>query len=77
MVEIRTVTTLRSERTENLSSIAQYEKRIAQARAELSVRRQCALVGVARSGLYRSKPVLVQLSTLNVWSSSSAPRRSP
>ena len=68
MVEIRTVTTLRSERTENLSSIGQYEKRIAQACAELSVRRQCALMGVARSGLYRPKPVPVQLSTLNVWS---------
>jgi hypothetical protein len=36
MAEIRTVTTLRSKRAEILASIAQYEKRIAQARADLS-----------------------------------------
>ena len=36
MAEIRTVTTLRSKRAEILSSIAQYEKRLAQARADLS-----------------------------------------
>ena len=36
MAEIRTVTTLRSKRAEIVSSIAQYEKRLAQARADLS-----------------------------------------
>ena len=36
MAEIRTVTTLRSKRAEIISSIAHYEKRIAQARADLS-----------------------------------------
>jgi hypothetical protein len=36
MAEIRTVTTLRYKRTEILASIAQYEKRIGQARADLS-----------------------------------------
>jgi hypothetical protein len=36
VAEIRTVTTLRSKRGEILASIAQYEKRIAQARADLS-----------------------------------------
>ena len=36
MAEIRTVTTLRSKRAEILASIAQYEKRIGQARADLS-----------------------------------------
>jgi hypothetical protein len=36
MTEIRTVTTLRSKRAEIISSIAQYEKRLAQARADLS-----------------------------------------
>jgi hypothetical protein len=36
MTEIRTVTTLRSKRAEIISTIAQYEKRIAQARADLS-----------------------------------------
>jgi hypothetical protein len=36
MAEIRTVTTLRSKRAEIVASIAQYEKRIAQARADLS-----------------------------------------
>lgn len=36
MVEIRTVTTLRSKRSEIISAIAQYEKRLAQARADLS-----------------------------------------
>ena len=36
MAEICTVTTLRSKRAEILASIAQYEKRIAQARADLS-----------------------------------------
>jgi hypothetical protein len=36
MTEIRTVTTLRAKRAEIISSIAQYEKRLAQARADLS-----------------------------------------
>lgn len=36
MVEIRTVTTLRSKRAEILASIALYEKRLAQARADLA-----------------------------------------
>jgi hypothetical protein len=36
MTEIRTVTTLRSKRAEILASISLYEKRIAQARADLS-----------------------------------------
>ena len=36
MAEIRTVTSLRSKKAEILASIAQYEKRIAQARADLS-----------------------------------------
>jgi hypothetical protein len=36
MAEIRTVTTLRSKKAEILASIGQYEKRIAQARADLS-----------------------------------------
>jgi hypothetical protein len=36
MAEIRTVTTLRSKRVEIISTIAHYEKRIAQARADLS-----------------------------------------
>jgi hypothetical protein len=36
MAEIRTVTTLRSKKAEILASIAQYEKHIAQARADLS-----------------------------------------
>ena len=36
MTEIRTVTTLRSKRAEIISSIAHHEKRIAQARADLS-----------------------------------------
>ena len=36
MAEIRTVTTLKAKRTEIISSIAHYEKRIAQARADLS-----------------------------------------
>src|SRR5664280_2133672 len=36
MTEIHTVTTLRSKRAEIISSIASYEKRIAQARADLS-----------------------------------------
>ena len=36
MTEIRTVTALRSKRAEIISSIAHYEKRIAQARADLS-----------------------------------------
>ena len=36
MAEIRAVTTLRSKRVEIISSIAQYERRIAQARADLS-----------------------------------------
>ena len=36
MAEIRTVTTLRSKRAEILASITQYEKRIAQARADLA-----------------------------------------
>jgi hypothetical protein len=36
MPEIRTVTTLRSKKAEIVASIAQYEKRLAQARADLS-----------------------------------------
>src|SRR5271165_5996136 len=36
MAEIRTVTTLRSKRAEILSSISLYEKRLAQARADLA-----------------------------------------
>ena len=36
MAEIRTVTTLRRKRIEIIGSIAQYEKRLAQARADLS-----------------------------------------
>ena len=36
MTEIRTVTTLRSKRAEIISSIANHEKRLAQARADLS-----------------------------------------
>ena len=36
MAEIRTVTTLRSKRAEILSSISLYEKRLSQARADLS-----------------------------------------
>ena len=36
MAEIRTVTTLKSKRAEIISSIAQYEKRVAQPRADLS-----------------------------------------
>jgi hypothetical protein len=36
MAEIRTVTTLRRKRAEIISAIAQYEKRLAQARADLS-----------------------------------------
>jgi hypothetical protein len=36
MAEIRTVTTLRSKRTEILASISLYEKRLAQARADLA-----------------------------------------
>ena len=36
MAEIRTVTTLRSKRAEIIGSIAHYEKRIVQARADLS-----------------------------------------
>jgi len=36
MAEIRTVTTLRSKRSEILASIALYEKRLAQARADLA-----------------------------------------
>jgi len=34
MAEIRTVTTLRSKRTEIIASIANYEKKLAQARAD-------------------------------------------
>jgi hypothetical protein len=41
MAEIRTVTTLRSKRAEIVSSIAQYEKRLAQARADLSHGNAC------------------------------------
>jgi hypothetical protein len=41
MAEIRTVTTLKSKRTEIISSIAQYEKRLAQARADLSPVNAC------------------------------------
>ena len=36
MVEIRTVTTLRAKRTEIRASISLYEKRLAQARADLA-----------------------------------------
>jgi hypothetical protein len=36
MAEIRTVTTLRRKRAEIISAIAQYEKRVSQARADLS-----------------------------------------
>jgi len=36
MAEIRTVTTLKSKRAEIISSIAQYEKRVARPRADLS-----------------------------------------
>jgi hypothetical protein len=36
MAEIRTVTTLRSKRAEFIASIANYEKRLAQARADLA-----------------------------------------
>jgi hypothetical protein len=36
MAEIRTVTTLRSKRTEIIVSIANYEKKLAQARADLA-----------------------------------------
>jgi hypothetical protein len=36
MAEIRTVTTLRSKRAEILASISLYEKRLAQARADLA-----------------------------------------
>ncbi len=36
MAEIRTVTTLRSKRTEIIASIANYEKKFAQARADLA-----------------------------------------
>jgi hypothetical protein len=36
MAEIRTVTTLRSKRAEIIASIANYEKRLAQARADLA-----------------------------------------
>jgi hypothetical protein len=36
MAEIRTVTTLRSKRAEIIASIANYEKRLAQARADLT-----------------------------------------
>ena len=36
MAEIRTVTTLRSKRTEIIAAIANYEKRLAQARADLA-----------------------------------------
>jgi hypothetical protein len=41
MAEIRTVTTLRAKRGEILSSIAQYEKRLTQARADLSHVNSC------------------------------------
>jgi hypothetical protein len=44
MAEIRTVTTLRSKRTEILASIMQYEKRIAQARADLSHVNACIAI---------------------------------
>jgi hypothetical protein len=36
MAEIRTVTTLRSKKTEIIASIANYEKKLAQARADLA-----------------------------------------
>jgi hypothetical protein len=36
MAEIRTVTTLRSKRAEIIAAIANYEKRLAQARADLA-----------------------------------------
>jgi hypothetical protein len=36
MAEIRTVTTLRSKKAEIVALIAQYEKRLSQARADLS-----------------------------------------
>src|ERR1700679_1911632 len=44
MAEIRTVTTLRSKRIEILASIMQYEKRIAQARADLSHVNACIAI---------------------------------
>lgn len=62
MTEIRTVTTLRSKRAEIISTIAQYEKPIAQARADLSHVNACiALFEVsaepgARSALRRYAP---------------------
>jgi len=44
MAEIRTVTTLRSKRTEILASISLYEKRLAQARADLAPVTTCIAI---------------------------------
>src|SRR5208337_1154621 len=49
MAEIRTVTTLRAKRAEIISAIAQYEKRLAQARADLSHVNACIALFEASS----------------------------
>lgn len=54
MAEIRTVTTLRSKRAEILSAISLYEKRIAQARADLSHITACIAIFEASEGSERS-----------------------
>jgi hypothetical protein len=48
MAEIRTVTTFRSKRPEIIASIAGYEKRLAQARADLSNVNGCIALLEAR-----------------------------
>jgi hypothetical protein len=49
-MEIRTVTTLRSKREEILSSIKLYEKRLAQARADLAHVSACIMIFEATGG---------------------------
>jgi len=56
MTEIRTVTTLRSKRAEIISSIANYEKRIAQARADLSHVNACIAMFLATDAAQNMQP---------------------
>jgi hypothetical protein len=58
MAEIRTVTTLRGKRAEIIGAIAQYEKRLAQARADLSHVNACIALFEASGELSAFTPYI-------------------
>ena len=58
MAEIRTVTTLRSKRTEIISSIANYEKKLAQARADLAHITACITIFEASGDIEEIPPYI-------------------